>query len=282
MEPQWYYTQQGQQVGPIPESQMRALIQSGRVGPAEFIFKEGMADWAPASLFVQLAGPASPVIGAAPAMISTRPVVGGEVTIGNIFNQAMEVFKANWLNLSLGVLIVGAISFGIGFVSGIVGAVARDEHNVLGNIASFIINGPITLGVWVMVLNAVDGKAVSPADVLEGFKRFLPAFVLNLLLMVAVVLGLIALIIGALIAGILLSMSWGYLADQQCSPIDALKQSFECVKSNFLTVFVVLLLCIPVMIGGLLCFCIGVIPAAALCMLLQAVTFRLLNPKLTV
>ena len=273
MEPQWYYTLQGQQQGPVPESQLRSLLQSGQVLPNEFVFKEGMSDWAAASSRAELMGGLSP--------ITTTPAIGarvGELSIGAVYQEAIAVFKESWIPLCLGFLLVLAVSFGGGFVAGVIGAIAHDRHNVLGNLLGFVINGPLTLGTWFLILNAVDRKPVSPTDVLEGFRHFLPAFILNLLMMVAMLVGLLALIIGIFIVAILLSFAWLYMADRGCSPVDAMKQSFGCVKSNFLTVLVLMLLWIPIAIAGLLALIIGLIPAGVFCWLTLAVAYRWLNP----
>ena len=274
MEPEWYYTLQGQQQGPVPESKLRSLLQSGQVLPNEFVFKEGMSDWAAASSRSELMG------GPPPTPISTlaRGAGVGEISIGAVYQEAIAVFKESWIPLCLGFLLILAFSLGSGFVAGIIGAIAHDRHNVLGNLLGLVINGPLTLGMWVLILNAVDRKPVSPMDVLEGFKHFLPAFVLNLLMMVAMIAGLIALIIGIFIVAILLSFAWLYMADRGCSPVDAMKQSFECVKSNFLIVLVVMLLWIPIAIAGFLALIIGLVPAGVFCWLTLAVAYRWLNP----
>jgi len=282
MEPQWYYTLQGQQQGPVPEAQLRSLIQSGQLPPNEFVFKEGMSDWVAASSRPELMG--SPL--SAPAMSPSAfpatvviPPRAGDLSIGSVYKEAFEVFKQSWIPLCLGFLLIFGVSIGVGFVTGIIAAIVRDHYNILGNVLGLTINGPLTLGMWFIILNAVDRKPVSPLDVLEGFKHFLPALVMNLLMMVAMIAGLIALIIGIFIVAVLLSFAWLYMADRNCSPVDAMKQSFECVKSNFFLVFVLIILWIPLAIAGFCAFLIGLIPATVFVWLSLAVAYRWLNPQ---
>jgi hypothetical protein len=45
MADQWYYSQQGQQKGPIPEEQLRQLVTSGQLKPTDLAWKQGMAQW---------------------------------------------------------------------------------------------------------------------------------------------------------------------------------------------------------------------------------------------
>lgn len=44
---QWYYGENGQQIGPVSESDLGALMMSGRIGPATLLWREGMAQWSP-------------------------------------------------------------------------------------------------------------------------------------------------------------------------------------------------------------------------------------------
>ena len=49
METQWYYTDQGQRVGPVSPSQLRELAGSGRLQPSDMVWKDGMSNWTAAS-----------------------------------------------------------------------------------------------------------------------------------------------------------------------------------------------------------------------------------------
>jgi hypothetical protein len=56
---QWYYTQKGQQAGPVDEAQLRGLLAGGQVGPQDLVWKDGLANWQPASSVPELATAAS-------------------------------------------------------------------------------------------------------------------------------------------------------------------------------------------------------------------------------
>ncbi|MDA8968573.1 GYF domain-containing protein [Akkermansiaceae bacterium] len=62
---EWYYGQGGQQEGPIDEATMRSRIASGQVGPADLVWREGMAEWLPLAQVTELAP--------APASAETSP-----------------------------------------------------------------------------------------------------------------------------------------------------------------------------------------------------------------
>lgn len=58
---QWYYAKGGQQHGPVPTEELKALILSGAINPAsDLVWNPGMADWLPAAQVPELFGNAEP------------------------------------------------------------------------------------------------------------------------------------------------------------------------------------------------------------------------------
>jgi hypothetical protein len=45
----WYYTSNGQRVGPVSIEQLRHVGSLGHLGPRDLVWTEGMADWQPAT-----------------------------------------------------------------------------------------------------------------------------------------------------------------------------------------------------------------------------------------
>lgn len=92
----WHVSRDGQQHGPYDDKTLRDLATQGRLVPTDFIWKEGMGDWVPASklkgLFGdQAAAGASPAVGekqagkpvaasAAPAKTNVTPATAAPVT----------------------------------------------------------------------------------------------------------------------------------------------------------------------------------------------------------
>src|SRR4051794_15954538 len=62
----WYYSKGGQQSGPVSEDQMRQMVASGQVGGPDLIWREGMANWLPASQVPEFGGAGAPAAAAAP------------------------------------------------------------------------------------------------------------------------------------------------------------------------------------------------------------------------
>jgi len=51
----YFYTTNGQQVGPIEGTQLVGLAQQGQLSITDQVWTEGMAEWQPAASFTQLA-----------------------------------------------------------------------------------------------------------------------------------------------------------------------------------------------------------------------------------
>jgi hypothetical protein len=64
----WYFGENGQQVGPVDEGSIRQAIQQGRVNLQTLVWREGMPDWLPLAQVEELSG--QPV---APAVYPTSP-----------------------------------------------------------------------------------------------------------------------------------------------------------------------------------------------------------------
>ena len=52
----WYYSQGGNQQGPVPAEVLRQKLASGEVAAQDMVWREGMANWQPASNVPELSG----------------------------------------------------------------------------------------------------------------------------------------------------------------------------------------------------------------------------------
>ncbi len=72
-EQMWYYGQNGQQMGPVPTSQLIGMVQGGQVDRSSYVFTQGMATWTPItavqpfSMYFGTAAPPPPMPKAPPA-----------------------------------------------------------------------------------------------------------------------------------------------------------------------------------------------------------------------
>jgi hypothetical protein len=74
---EWHYSSNGQQLGPVNSAQLKQLAASGQLQASDMVWKDGMADWAPASRIKGLFDGAS-------AASAARPAGGGGAAVATI------------------------------------------------------------------------------------------------------------------------------------------------------------------------------------------------------
>jgi uncharacterized membrane protein len=95
-----------------------------------------------------------------------------------------------------------------------------------GDFFSFILTGPLTLGVSAFFLKLIRNEGPGINDLGEGLKCLLKSFILNLLIAVFTTLWSLLLIIPGIIAAFRYSMAYYIMMDNpQLSAFEALKQS---------------------------------------------------------
>ena len=52
----WYYSKDGQQVGPITSVVLQQMVASGHLSPADYVWRDGMPDWLPVESVPELFG----------------------------------------------------------------------------------------------------------------------------------------------------------------------------------------------------------------------------------
>ena len=92
---QWHYTKDGQQTGPVNADQLRQLVGSGQLGPDDYVWQEGTADWVKVSAVPELMAAA------------TSPSPGQPAAVGQPAGAAPPAQKGG-----MSVLTILAIVFG--------------------------------------------------------------------------------------------------------------------------------------------------------------------------
>lgn len=97
---QWYYGSGSGQYGPVEEAELRELIASGAIQPQTLVWRDGMAEWAPAQMVPELAGQmVSPyTVPMAPAGVGYYPTPTSGMAIASMVCGIVSLFLC-YLNL---------------------------------------------------------------------------------------------------------------------------------------------------------------------------------------
>ena len=199
------------------------------------------------------------------------------IDFGKCFTFAIDRIKANPVFYIvaglLTVLLPGAISLGLGLIVGLVigkisGILNIDFRlvNILAQIVGTIINVLVTCLVMAPVLAAFfrdmesenKGENVQPGSLINCFGTYTQAAVAYLISSVIVGIGLLLCIIPGLLLSPIVMMSL-FFVSRGDSAMDAIKKSFDILKSNPMTILYTIVFYLIASVVGLLACCIGVI-----------------------
>jgi uncharacterized membrane protein len=180
------------------------------------------------------------------------------MTNSELKSLARKQLNGRWGKMALYCFVYLAIicipSIVIGFNSD---SMSNNNVEVTFDIVSFIISGPISLGISCFCLNFIKNEE-KIMDIVWGFKKFGKAFVAYLLTSIAVIIGFILLIVPGIIASLMFSQVYYILAENEdMSAIEAMKESARIMKGNKLRFFILSLSFIGWFILGIITVGIG-------------------------
>jgi hypothetical protein len=170
----WYYSEHGQQAGPVTADALRQMASSGRLRPQDLVWRDGMGNWQPAGAMAELAGafsgatkapPPLPPRSAGPPAWGQPPAVAPQPRPGSGVDPAMRwlvpIDRSGWA-IAAGYL--GLFSFFGGFLGPVAIAVSifaiRDirkhpERHGMGRAVFGLIAGILGTMILVILLVAI-------------------------------------------------------------------------------------------------------------------------------
>jgi uncharacterized membrane protein len=168
------------------------------------------------------------------------------MSILDLFREGNEKLNAKHLMAAAAVFIYFLIA---GIPSGF-----DEKYGIL----SFLISGPLALGISSFFLNLVRGKEVRIEQIFDGFKNFVPAFLITIFYTFAVCIGLVFLVVPGIIIGMGLAMSYFVLVDNpKMDAISAMKTSWEMMKGHKADYFIYCVLAFLLCLLGILMLFVG-------------------------
>jgi uncharacterized membrane protein len=130
--------------------------------------------------------------------------------------------------------------------------------STLLSIAVIVASGPFQLGFDGYFLKRIRGQEIELKNIFDGFKRFLPSFLLMLLMTIFTFLWSLLLVIPGIIKGLGYSMAFYIMYDNpEMKPLEALKKSQIMMKGYKGKLFLLWLSFVGWAILGLFTVCIG-------------------------
>ena len=196
----------------------------------------------------------------------------GRVSPTQALGAGWQMFKNNPLPWVL-------ITLATGIASTVVGQLSNSDSGfmiALGQILSLIVGLLFQAFIVRGALLEVDGHKPAIGDFfrMHNFGWFVVA---SILMSVATFLGLFAVIVGAIVVAFFLYWTPNFVIDRNMTAIDALKSSFNAVKSDAGNLFALALLNTLVMIAGFLALLVGALVAIPVATLASMYAYRVIT-----
>jgi uncharacterized membrane protein len=191
-----------------------------------------------------------------------------DLSVGHLFARSWPLFKDN-LGVLVGAFIVYSILVGMG-------SNFTDEHtsfNLLG-LVSFIIAGPLTAGLYAMVLRVQRHEPVVFSDLFEGFREFGRAFGVYVLTTIALIVGFLLLVVPGIILAVGLWPGLFLVMDDDLGVVDTLKEAWALTDGYRLQLFGLGVVMLFFTLAGLLALIVGVFFTGAFAVLVMAAAYE--------
>lgn len=211
------------------------------------------------------------------------PIMHEEPSVIASFEKGWKLLWGNFGIILLVWIVSTLISVSVSLVSGFLPDSGSTGTAIFWGIVLFIFNFfiayPVQIGVIYFMIKIARGDNAELKDIFEAFNHYGSALLMMILLGLIIGIGFLLLIIPGIILGLRLYYTPFILIDQKLGAVDAIKASWEMTRGHGGQVFLMFLLGIPIMIGGMIALIIGIIPASLWMSLAFAVFYTQLNPR---
>lgn len=138
---------------------------------------------------------------------------------------------------------------------------------------SLILGGPLYLGYCGMALRAARGQSLDIAQLFEGFQRFLPAFLANLIISILAGIGTLLCVIPGLFVGLIYCLTYFYMYDRKSDFWPSMESSRQTVMNAPGAWVVVYLVFIALIIAGCILCGVGVIVTGPIVTVMLALAY---------
>lgn len=197
-----------------------------------------------------------------------------DLRIGYLFGKAWELYKSN-LGVVVGATVVymlitliltGGDQLGIG-----------GGMRITGNLLMLILAGPLTVGLYSVMVRVVRSEEVSIPGLFDGFQHFGRAVGVYLLSLLAIIVGFILLIIPGIIIAVGLYPVEYLVYDERRGVVETLQRAWDLTRGHKFELFVVGVAALFVTLLGLLALGVGIIFTGAFAYLVGAVVYEELS-----
>jgi uncharacterized membrane protein len=205
-----------------------------------------------------------------------------EPAVSNLFQHGWETMKKNFPELLLVFFLQLLLSLPASFSN-----VFRSDdfsygmgfYALLSVVFGIIVMLPVSYGCNWVFLKAVRGESFKVTDIFFAFQSFLNVIISALLVGVIICAGFILLIVPGIIFACKLVFVPYLVIDEKMEATEAIRKSWKMTKGFSWTIFWLAIVSFFIVIAGLICLVVGVIPAVIWIELTFAAIYWIVSAK---
>lgn len=195
---------------------------------------------------------------------SNDPIQPPYPGVSEVFVHGWMILKKRFLDLLLVFLVQALLSLPVGFTNTILNL--NDMDSVPGSLFNLIycvlVLIPVGVGYAWVILKAVRGESFRIQDMFFAYQRIRDILLAYLLVALVIGIGFVLLIVPGIVFACRLAFVPYLLMDRKMEALDAIRKSWIMTKGKAGTIFLMGIVSFFVVIGGIICLGVGVIPAA--------------------
>ncbi len=193
--------------------------------------------------------------------------------IGEVIGLGWERVKEHWVVLIFSVVIAQVAANIPSWLLQLAGMEENPVASLGASVISIVIGSFFAVGYMRIYLKVARGQSAEIGEVFSGGDRFGAMLATNLLTMLAIFLGMIALIIPGIILALGLYYAPWYCADTRMGPVECMKASWEASNGQKAQLFGLAFASVFVILLGVIALFIGVFPAVAVVYMAICIAF---------
>jgi uncharacterized membrane protein len=180
-----------------------------------------------------------------------------------LFGHGWEIMKKNFPELLLVILLEALVSLPVGFSNSLIFPLLMEEmySDLFNAVYGIVVLAPVSYGCSWVFLKAVRGETYRVTDIFFVFQQIGQVILANILVALIVVAGFIMLLVPGIIFACKLAFVPYLVMDQKLSATEAVRKSWEMTKGHSWTIFWMGIISFFVIILGVICLVVGIIPA---------------------
>lgn len=191
-----------------------------------------------------------------------------DLSIGNLFGRAFDIFKTNpGLMVLITLIYMGVVSLPE-YIGG------DGPQGILFSLISIAISGPMALGYYGVMLRFVRDEPVRVGNLFDGFQNFGQAIGVYLLTALLIFIGILVFIIPGIILSLGLWPALMLVYDGREGVVDVLKEAWDMTNGHKTTLFLLFVVTGIFVLAGLIAFVIGIVVTATIGMIILCLAYE--------